>query len=181
MKNNEKDELMETTILKESVEEFLKDPCDERAVYVMTHVALLAATGSKAYMPLLNLTCMVLDFNPDTKAEDLFGDNPEPDELFAFIESEDGCRWFPLYTDMSELDGAEKTNAVRVVTVRSIIEAALDTEAVDGIMINPNSDSFAISRDAFEFMLEQADKYAEMGIPASAIRSVSIEKKDKDK
>ena len=82
---------------------------------------------------------------------------------------------------MSELDGAEKTNAVRVVTVRSIIETALDTEAVDGIMINPNSDSFALSRDAFEFLLEQADKYAEMGIPASAIRSVRIEKKNKDK
>ena len=181
MKNNEKDELMETAILKDSVAEFLKDPADERAVYVITHLALLAATGAKAYMPLMNLTRMVLDFNPDTKVEDLFGDSPDPDELFAFIESEDGRRWFPLYTHMSELDGAEKTNAVRVVTVRSIIETALDTEAVDGIMINPNSDSFALSRDAFEFLLEQADKYAEMGIPASAIRSVRIEKKNKDK
>ena len=178
MKNNEKDELMETAILKESVTEFLEDPCDERGFYVMTHLMLLAGTGAKAYMTLLNLTRCALDFNPDTEAKDLFGDGPEPEELFTFVESEDGRRWFPLFTDKNEIGDALKTNAVRVVTVRSIIEAALDSEAIDGIIINPNSDSFALSKVAFEYLLEKADKLEDKDTPASSIRSVRLERKN---
>ena len=93
MKNkgyNEENELLETTYLKDSVVEYLEDPFDERAFYVMTHLAVLAGTGARALMPLLNLTRCVLDFNPDTEAEDLFEDGPEPEELFMFVESEDG-------------------------------------------------------------------------------------------
>ena len=178
MKNNEKDELMETAILKESVTEFLEDPCDERGFYVMTHLMLLAGTGAKAYMTLLNLTRCALDFNPDTEAKDLFGDGPEPEELFTFVESEDGRRWFPLFTDKNEIGDALKTNAVRVVTVRSIIEAALDSEAIDGIIINPNSDSFALSKITFEHMLELADRFADTDITSSEFRSVRLERKN---
>lgn len=178
-KNIENNELIETTFLKESVEEYLKDPDDERAVYVMSHLALLAGTGAKALMPLLDLTFCVLDFNPDTEAEDLFENGPEPEELFTFYESDDGRKWFPLFTDRNELGDVEKTNAVRAVTVRSIIEKALESEVIDGIMINPNSDSFALSKVTFEFLLEKADKVAEMDVPASTIRSVRIEKNSK--
>ncbi len=181
MKNkgyNEENELLETTYLKDSVVEYLEDPFDERAFYVMTHLAVLAGTGARAFMPLLNLTRCVLDFNPDTEAEDLFEDGPEPEELFMFVESEDGRRWFPLFTDKNELDGAEKTNAVRAVTVRSIIEAAMDSEAIDGIIINPNSDSFALSKITFEHMLELADRFADMDITSSGFRSVRLERKN---
>ena len=144
MKNNEKNELLETTYLKESVAEYLEEPSDERAFYVVMHLAALAGTGAKALMPLLDLTLLAMDFNPDTEPEDLFEDGPDPEELFMFVESEDGHRWFPLFTDKGELGGVEKTNAVRAVNVRSIIEAAMEYEAFDGIIINPNSDNFAL-------------------------------------
>lgn len=181
MKNNEKNELLETTYLKESVAKYLEDPTDERAFYVIMHLAALAGTGAKAHMPLLDLTLLAMDFNPDTEPEDLFEDGPDPEELFMFVESEDGHRWFPLFTDRDELGGVEKTNAVRAVNVRSIIEAAMEYEAFDGIIINPNSDNFALSKVTFEHLLEQADRFADMGIPASSIRSVRFEKKNNKK
>ncbi len=84
-KTDENNELMETTFLKDSVEEYLKDPVDEKAIDIVTHLVFLVGTGKKALMPLLNLTRLALDFNPDTEVGDLFEDGPEPEELLTFI------------------------------------------------------------------------------------------------
>ena len=179
MKNNEKDELMETTFLKVSVEEYLKDPVDEKAIDVVTHLVFLVGTGRKALMPLLNLTRLTLDFNPDAEAGELFGEGPEPDELFTFIEGEDGRLWFPLFTDKDEIGEAVKTNAVRAVPIKSILEAALDAESIEGIIINPESDGFALSKVTFGFILEKAKELE--GMDGSGVTFRPVRKKNNRK
>ena len=155
------------TVLKDFIAEYEIDHIDEKAIDVMFYLAVLMGEDSKAPMPLMNVIRVALDLNPDTEIEDVFEDGPEPEELFVFIESEDGRRWFPIFTDMKEIDGAEKTNAVREVPIKSIVEAALDAEVIDGIMINPNSDAFAIADFALEFLLEKAEELK--GIKGSGV------------
>ena len=177
---NKNDNMLDVTLLKEALEVFREYPTETNAVVVMKSMTILTGMGKKVQMPLINLTRCVLDFNPDTEVEDLFEEGPKPEELFVFVESEDGRRWFPLYTDKDELGDVEKTNAVRAVTIRSVMETTLDIESIDGIMINPDSDAFAVSKEAFEFMLEQAEKFEgmeEVGVSISLDRSDKTNKK----
>lgn len=178
-KTDENNELIETTFLKDSVEEYLKDPVDEKAIDVVTHLVFLAGTGKKALMPLLNLTRLALDFNPDTEAGDLFEDGPEPDELFTFIEVEDGRLWFPLFTCKDEIGEAVKTNAVKAVPIKSILEAALDAESIEGIIINPESDGFALSKVTFGFILEKAKELEGMEEAGVTFRPVHTKNKNR--
>lgn len=179
MKN--KDNMLDVTLLKEALEVFKEDPTEENAVVVLKSMTIVAGMGRKVHMPLLDITRCVLDFNPDTEVEDLFEDGPEPEELFVFIESVDGRRWFPLFTDKNELGDVEKTNAIRTVTIRSIMETALNIESIDGIMINPDRDAFAVSKEAFEFMLEQAEMFEGMEEAGVSIRLDRSEKKNTKK
>ena len=170
---------MSTAYIKDFIAAYFEKPKDnERGSDVLIYLMYLIGDGKTAPMPLMNLTLCALDLNPDTESEDIFGDGPDPEELFCFVESEDGRKWFPLYSDVSEIGEAVNTNVVREVSVRSIVEAALDTETIDGIMINPDSDSFAVSKIVFERMLEKAEGFKGME-EAGVVMNPATSKKNK--
>ena len=166
-------------VLKDFVTAFEKEPTDARAGEVMFYLTILMGCEEKAPVPLMNVTRIALDFNPDTEIEDVFDDSPYPEDHIIVVESEDGRRWFPIFTDRKELNGTEKTNVVREVPIRSILEEAIKAEVIDGIMINPETNAFAIVKEALPFLLEKADELGEIKDCGVDVRPVSSDNKRK--
>lgn len=154
------DELYNTMYIKETIEEYIKNPNEQTEADVMVHLIMRLLEDGKA--PIAFMNQIVFDLDPDKEIEDVFTDDMEEDEIFIVIEGDDGRNWIPLYTDMKELNGIEKTNAVKEVPIRNIIERAIGAPGIDGILINPETDKFAILKPGLEFLIDKTDELEDM-------------------
>ena len=155
-----KDTYLNNKYIKDSIKE-CKESEDMDPTMVFAEIILRMNEEGKAPMPLMNFTSIVFELDPEIEVEDVFDGGPEPDEVFVYIETEDGNKWFPLYTDKEEIDDCAKNNAVREVPIRDILEKALLTPGIKGVIVNPKTDGLAIHNEGVEFMLEKADELQE--------------------
>ena len=63
----------------------------------------------------------------------------------------------PLYTDRLELREDDKTFVVKSVPIREIFEEALCSDEYEGVLINPNSDSYGVLKELLKLILAAAD------------------------
>lgn len=155
-----KDEFLNNMYIKDSLKE-CRESEDMDPSMVLVEIILRMNEAGKAPMPLMDITRIVFEFDPDVEVEDIFDGGPEPEEVFVFIEDEAGNKWFPLYTDMEEIDAEARGNTVREVPIRAILEKAVYTPGIKGIVVNPRTDGLAISNDGVEFMLDRLDALQE--------------------
>ena len=155
-----KEECLNNMYIKDSIKE-CKESEDKDPAMVFVEIILRMNEEGKAPMPLMDITHIVFELDPDIEAEDIFDGGPEPEEVFVFVEDEDGNKWFPLYTDMEEIDVCARGNAVREVPIRNILEKAIYTPGIKGIIVNPHTDGLAINNEGIGFMLERADDLLE--------------------
>jgi len=155
-----KDTYLNNKYIKDSIKE-CRESEDMDSAMVFVEIILRMTEAGTAPMPLMNFTSIVFELDPDIEVEDIFDGGPEPDELFVYIEDEDGNRWFPLYTDMEEIGVEARDNAVREVPIREILEKAIYTPGIKGIIVNPHTDALAINDKGVEFMLDKADELLE--------------------
>lgn len=156
-----KDEYINNMYIKDSIIE-CKESEDMDPSMVFVEIILRMNEEGKAPIPLMDITRIVFELDPDVEIDDIFDGGPEPDEVFAFIETEDGNRWFPLYTDREELDSYARNSAIREVPIRDILEKAISTPGIKGVIVNPHTDGFAIRNEGVEFMLNRADELQDM-------------------
>lgn len=155
-----KDTYLNNKYIKDSIKE-CRESEDMDSAMVFVEIILRMTEAGTAPMPLMDITRIVFELDPDIEVEDIFDGGPEPEEVFVYIETEDGSKWFPLYTDMSEIGVDARDNAVREVPIRNILEKAVYTPGIKGIIVNPHTDGLAISNEGVEFMLERADELLE--------------------
>ena len=155
-----KDTYLNNKYIKDSIKE-CQESEDMNPMMVFVEIMLRMNEAGTAPMPLMNFTSIVFELDPDIDVEDIFDGGPEPDELFVYIEDDDGNRWFPLYTDMEEIGVEARDNAVREVPIREILEKVIYTPGIKGIIVNPHTDGLAINDKGVEFMLETADELQE--------------------
>ena len=155
-----KDEFLNNMYIKDSIKE-CRESEDMDPTMVLVEIILRMNEAGKAPMPLMDITRIVFEFDPDIEVEDIFDGGPEPEEVFVFIEDEDGNKWFPLYTDMEEIEIEARGNAVREVPIRAILEKAIYTPGIKGIVVNPHTDGLAINNGGVEFMLDKLDALQE--------------------
>ena len=151
-----KDEFLNNMYIKDSIKE-CRESEDMDPTMVFVEIILRMNEEGKAPMPLMDIIRIAFELDPDVEIEDIFDGGPEPEEVFVYIESEDGNKWFPLYTDMEEIDAEAMNNAIREVPIREILEKALYTPGIKGIVVNPHTDGLAISNEGVEFMLDKLD------------------------
>jgi len=156
------DEELNQEFIKEIINEYYENPNDKTGFAVIGHLAFRAFEGGKVPMAMMNVTTIVLDANPDVEIEDVFDGVPEPEERFVGLTNDNG-NWLPLFTDRSELDGLDKTNEIKEVPIIEILAAALADPDLEGVVINPGSDHFPVSREVLEWMFseEVMDKFEE--------------------
>ena len=155
-----KEEFLNNMYIKDSIKE-CRESEDQDPSMVFVEIILRMNEEGKAPMPLMDITRIVFELDPDIEVEDIFDGGPEPEEVFVYIEDEYGNKWFPLYTDMEEIDDCARGNAVREVPIRDILEKAIYTPGIKGIVVNPHTDGMAISNEGVEFILERADALLE--------------------
>ena len=98
-----KEEFLNNMYIKDSIKE-CRESKDMDPSMVFVEIILRMNEEGKVPMPLMDITRIVFELAPDIEVEDIFDGGPEPEEVFVYIEDEYGNKWFPLYTDMEEID-----------------------------------------------------------------------------
>lgn len=68
----------------------------------------------------------------------------------------------PLFTSREEMGELAESNEVVEVPIREILERLCDDPALAGLVINPETDKFAIDRDGVKYLLEEVDAFEAM-------------------
>ncbi|MCR5490463.1 MAG: SseB family protein [Saccharofermentans sp.] len=148
------DEYMNTVFIKEAVEEYREKEDEMNPMVVFAGIISRMEEDGKAPMPLMELIHVVWGLDPDLELEDVFAGSAEPDELFVTVTGPDGKKWLPLFTSVNEIEGPERKNKIKGVPITTILERAISTPGISGIVINPYTDGFAVFKPALEFMLQ---------------------------
>ena len=69
----------------------------------------------------------------------------------------DGKLWIPLFTDEEEIYKGETTNIIFETSIDFLIGSAFSNEEVEGLVINPFGQSFAMSKDLIKIILDNID------------------------
>ena len=76
-----------------------------------------------------------------------------PDEPFDTVTGPDGNEWLTMFTSAGEIEGPEKNSRTKEVPIAAVMKKALGDPGIKGIVINPYTDGFEVSKPALEFML----------------------------
>ena len=120
------------------------------------HKGQMRKRSSTPYM--LNEIRIVWGVEPDAEFKDVFAeDNEMGNKIVAFSSNRDGLKWLPIFTSREEVGDYAETNAVKLVPIREILEKAYEDADAAGIIINPNTDGFALCKEAIEIILNNSD------------------------
>jgi len=158
MNNRTEDELKNSIYIKDYITKFIEDESEEKAFMLYGQIMLRIAEGGKAPMPLMNVTRIAFDIDPDADAEDMFPDIPES-ELYMKIKGKNGRFWLPLFTERSEMYEIAETNEVKEVSIKELFELAHSLPGLNGILINPYTDGFTLVQEQIEIMLKTAPEW----------------------
>ena len=105
-------------------------------------------------VPALIESRVVLAFDPDITAAEVFGPDDVTSIPFARMIDEDGRIWLPLFTDLREIKSKAPSDTITSIPIRSLIECALADERVAGIMINPFGVRLALTDYLLQMILD---------------------------
>ena len=158
MNNRTEDELKNSIYIKDYITKFIEDESEENAFMLYGQIMLRIAEGGKAPMPLMNVTRIAFDIDPDADAGDMFPDIPEC-ELYMKIKGKNGRFWLPLFTERREMYEMAETNEVKEVSIKELFELAHSLPGLNGILINPYTDGFTLVQEQIEIMLKTAPEW----------------------
>ena len=67
----------------------------------------------------------------------------------------DGNEWYPLFTDEEEANKESTTNIIINASIRVILENALNSDKVQGVVINPFTDKMILAKQGIEVILAE--------------------------
>ena len=154
MKNEEFDNNL---FIKEVAEQFVKDPSEENFLHVIAELIVRINDEGKAPTIQMNEFHIALGFDPDIETDKVFADDKKIGNRLAIFITDDGSKWLPLFSTVDEIRDVPETNAVADIPIKTILENACEEDGIDGIIINPFTDSVALRKEALMFILDNAD------------------------
>lgn len=76
----------------------------------------------------------------------------------AELGDSDGNKWFPLFTDMEELDKQPGADITINYPIRVILEAGLNSENIKGVIINPFGERFVLTKELIKLVMDIYDE-----------------------
>lgn len=114
------------------------------------------AEEGEAPMPMIDVNntfgCISLD---DIKMGQDFTLGQEVRLRMDTVKDEDGNEWFPLFTDMDELNKQPTANITINTSILVILQNALNSERVQGVAINPFTEKLILSKQMIEIILSE--------------------------
>ena len=143
--------------IKEVAEQMAKNPCHDNFLHVIAELIIRINDEGEAPVVKMNELHIAWGFDPDIETDEVFAGDERIGNRMSVLVTDDGCKWTPLFTGKEELGDVPETNVVTDIPIRTILEYACDDEDIDGIIINPFSDSVALRKEALELILDNAD------------------------
>ena len=151
------DEELNKMYIKEPAKDFIDSEEPEAMFLLIAQIVARIHDEGTAPTPIMNSTEIVWGVPPDVELEDVFSEDHEMKRRSCLVEV-DGEKWFPLFTDIDELEGLEETNVVEDIPIKTIIKLAFEDGEVSGIVINPNSEALAMRKELLYVILDILDR-----------------------
>ena len=140
--------------IKEVVGNMVENPCQENFMHVIAEMVLRINAEATVPTPMQKVTYIVLGLDPDAQLKDAIPRDTEEENKIAVFTDENGTNWLLLFSTFDELQDLQYEHRIDYVPIRDIFEKALEDETIEGILINPYSDSYALRKDVIGFVLE---------------------------
>ena len=157
-------EFIDNFTIKLAAEDLINEPGEEAFKNLALELAIHIRNNGRVPTPVQNELHVVLGLEPDAELADVFPEDRDIGNRIVVVCDDDGGRWLPIFTERDELQGMEKTNTIKVLTIREIIEQVYYEDEYEGIIINPNTDALGLRKESLGIVLACADKdYPEAG------------------
>ena len=143
--------------IKEVAGQMTKDPCYDNFLHVIAELIIRINDEGSVPMIMMNELHITWGFSPDIETDEVFAGDEKIGNRMSVLVTDDGCKWIPLFTSKDEFKDVPESNVVKDIPIRIILEYACDEDDVDGIIINPFTDSVALRKEALELVLDNAD------------------------
>ena len=155
MANSE--EFDNNVFIKDVVSDMVNDPSEEKLMHVIAELIIRVNDEGEALMAMMNELHIAWGFSPDIETEDVFSGDEEIGNRMVVVVTDDDRQWIPLYTSRDDIRDLPDSNDIRNVSIRTLLEKACDAEDIDGIVINPHTESLALHKVVIELILDHAD------------------------
>ena len=152
-----REEFDNNVFVKDVVSDMVNDPSEEKMIHVIAELIIRVNDEGEVPMAMMNELHIAWGFSPDIETEEVFSGDEEIGNRMVVVVTDDGSQWIPLYTSRDEIQDIPYSNDIRNVPIRTLLEKACDVEDIDGILINPHTDSLALRKPALELILDHAD------------------------
>ena len=151
------EEFDNNVFIKEVVGDLVKDPSEEKFMHIIAELVIRVNDEGEVPTAMMNELHIAFGLDPDIETDEVFSGEEEIGNHMIVVVTDDGQKWFPLYTSREEIRDIPDSNDIRNVSIRTLLEKACEVDDVDGIIINPATDSVALRKVALGFILDHAD------------------------
>ena len=146
--SEEQDPYANNRYIKFAVEQFRKTNDTEDLIRILAVLEKRIQEDGEAPTPMIDVNNIIDEFDPDKMvAGKPFQIGKEMRLRKETMKGADGKEWFPLFTDMEELNKQSTTNINMNCPIRIILEDALNSDRVEGAVINPFGQSFTLNKE----------------------------------
>lgn len=149
--------------LKEALSEAARDYSEENWLKVVELLMEGLLSGEELAIASNGAPRIVIAFDPDIEAEDIFYDESGVGEERLAAIDYDGKSWLLTFTCAEEAYAVDSDANVMYIPIREMFEFLCGDEEVGGFIINLGTDIFLVSRELMADMLEDADDWPDAG------------------
>ena len=157
----DENELLNEIYIKDFAKRMADEPSEEAWVGLMAEFVIRMDNDGTVPVPLMDMTFVSLELNPYADFDEVIPDEVIREYYFVLVGDRDGHKWMPLFTGREELQDLVNSNEVKDIPIRTVFEKACDDEhedmIVEGIVVNPFTDSIRIPKKLAAYLLENAD------------------------
>ncbi len=151
MKNS--NDKLNKTYIKDVLKKYLKTKDPEDFINMLINISRRIREDGTVPAPLKTETRIAIGFDPALEVEDIFPLDDRPVYTSRLITGDDGDRWLPLFTDISELGNPGKSEIIIDRPIFDIIYEAFHDDSINGVVIDPYSDALSISKELLYVIL----------------------------
>ena len=140
--------------IKMAIEQFRETRDSEDLIRLLAVLAKRIQENGEAPTPMIDVNKVIDEFDPDKMIVGKpFQIGKDMRLRKDTMKGKDGKEWFPLFTDMEELNRRPTTNININCPIRIILEDSLNSDRVEGVVINPFGQAFTLNKDILKILL----------------------------
>ncbi len=160
--DEEEDPYAHNLFIKMAIKQFRETGKSEDLIRILAVLERRIQEDGEAPTPMIDVNNVIDEFDPNKMVTGKpFQIGKEMRLRKETLKGADGKEWFPLFTDMEELHKQPTTNINMNCPIRIILEDALNSDRVEGTVINPFGQSFTLNKDILRILFNHIERSSE--------------------